>query len=266
MNFRDPKIKGVITPIVTPLTNQRIVDKQSVRKIIKFLEPKVDAIIPCLSTGEGRHLDHNTWCKMLDFSLYESAGLLVIAGIEQRRTQDVITRAKIAKSMGINTIAALPPFGRDIPQEKIYEHFARIAELNIQILVYNKKLMSGTGIDLETLVRICGIPNVVAVKEGSAEPQLTQRLLEAVEGVAILQAWEDLLTKTRTHGSIIPLSHLEPELCREALNNPSIEVQGRIDGAVSKYNIQGENQTWYSDVKTELQRRGIILTNTLVHF
>jgi 4-hydroxy-tetrahydrodipicolinate synthase len=202
---------------------------------------------------------------MMEFSLSEAGNLLVIAGIEQRKTEEVIARAEITRSMGIRTIAALPPFGENVPQERIFEHFARIAELDIQILAYNKKLMSGTAIDIETLVRICKIPNIVAVKEGSADPQFTQKLQEAVEGIAILQAWENLLTKTRTHGSIVPLSHLEPELCREALDNPSRELQGRIDSAVSRYNIQAENQSWYSDVKKELVRKGIISTDTLVN-
>jgi len=259
MKMRNDKIRGIFVPLVTPLDKKKRVDEKGVRRLITSLEPKVEGFIPCLSTGEGRHLSESLWARMMEFAL-GSAKLPVIAGIEQKKTESVIARARIAMSMGIDTVAVLPPFGENVPQEEILKHYMEITETGVKILVYNKQLMCGTAIDIDTLIRICEIPSVVAVKEGSSDPEFTKKLLESVPDVSVMQAWETLLTKIKTHGSIVPLANLNPELCRAALDAQSREMQEKVDDEVVKFHLEAENPRWYESVKEELVKRGIIAT------
>ena len=264
MKMRNPKIKGVFVPLVTPLKRNKKLDKRGLKRLIRTLKPKVDGFVPGLSTGEGRYLGNELFAKLLEATVLFAGDLPIIAGIEQEDTKGVISRIKITQSLGIKTVAVLPPFGKNIPQENTYAHFARIAELDVEILVYNKEMMCGTAIELDTLARLSKIENVVAIKEGSADPQFTRRVLDSVEGVAIMQAWDDLLTEVKTHGSIVPLSNLEPELCRIALGTCSEEMRRKVNEAVTRFNLEAENPTWYKDVKKELVKRGIIKTAVLV--
>lgn len=265
MNLRNPRLQGVLVPLVTPLNPRKEVDRESVCKLLQSLKPVVDGFIPCLSTGEGRNLDDRRWHAMLEFTLAEGSDTLLIAGIEAPTTSDVVRRARTAKMRGVHTIIALPPFGKSIPQDRIYAHFARIAEVGLDLIVYNKQMMCGTPIQVDTLIRICRqIPAVVGVKEGSMDPAFTQQLLDAVPDVAVFLAWEHLFTKNRVHGSIAALSNLEPALCREAISNPSEAMQRKVDAAVAKYNIGQKNATWFRDIKLELVRRGILETDLTI--
>ena len=261
--MRNEKIRGIFVPLVTPMNRKREVDGKSVKRLVAALEPKVEGFIPCLSTGEGRHMCESLWTRMVEFTL-GSAKLPVIAGIEQERTESVITRAKISISMGIDTVAVLPPFGENVPQEEILKHYMEIAETGVKILVYNKQLMCGTAIDIDTLMRICEIPSVVAVKEGSSDPEFTKKLLESVPDVSVMQAWETLLTKIRTHGSIVPLANLDPDLCRAALSLQSREMQKKVDKEVARFHLEAENPKWYESVKEELVKRGLLSTSFLI--
>ncbi len=264
MNMRNSRIKGVFVPLVTPLNRRKKLDKEGLGRLIGTLRPKVEGFIPGLSTGEGRYLGDRLFAELLESTLLFVGEFPIIAGIEQRDTEGVISRIKIAKSLGIGTFAVLPPFGKNTSQESIYAHFAKIAELGVEILVYNKEMMCGTAMELDTLVRLSKIENVVAIKEGSADPKFTQRVLDSVQGIAVMQAWDDLLTEVRTHGSIVPLSNLEPELCRMALGVGSEETREKINETVVRYHLEAENPTWYKDVKKELVRRGIISTSVCI--
>lgn len=264
MKMRNQKIKGVFVPLVTPLNKNKELDKDGLKKLIENLKSKVDGFVPCLSTGEGRYLKDKLFVEVLKSTILFAKGTPIIAGIEQKDTKKVISRIKIAKSLGIKTVAVLPPFGKNTPQEKIYNHFAKIAKLGVDILVYNKEMMCGTPISLNTLIRLRKIKNVVAIKEGSANPQFTQKVLDSVKGIAIMQAWDDLLTKVKTHGSIVPLSNLEPELCRTALGINSKEMFRKVNETVVKYHLEAENPIWYKDVKKELVKRKIISTDICI--
>jgi 4-hydroxy-tetrahydrodipicolinate synthase len=264
-NLRNPKVHGVLVPLITPLSERREVDRMSVQRLLQSLKSKADGFIPCLSTGEGRNLDDRRWRTMLELTLAESGSIPIIAGIEASTTSDVVRRAKEAKTLGVNVVIALPQFGESTPQDKIFAHFATLAEVGLEIIVYNKQMMCGTPIHIDTLIRMCRqIPAVIGVKEGSMDPAFTQQLLDAMPDVAVFLAWEHLFTKNVVHGSIAALSNLEPELCREAITNPNKEVQRRVDEVVVKHDIGPENMLWFRNIKSELVRRGIIETDLCV--
>ncbi|MBU1165704.1 dihydrodipicolinate synthase family protein [Candidatus Micrarchaeota archaeon] len=260
-NLRNPKVQGVLVPLVTPLNEKREVDAKSVKRLLQSLKSRVDGFIPCLSTGEGRNLNDRSWRTMLEFTLAETSGTMVIAGIEASATSDVVRRVKETRTLGVDVVIALPQFGANIPQDKIFAHFATIAEAGLEIIVYNKQMMCGTPIHINTLIRICRqIPAIIGVKEGSMDPAFTQQFLDAVPDVAVFLAWEHLFTKNAAHGSIAALSNLEPELCREGVTNQNMGAQNKINDAIARYNIGSENTSWFYDIKLELVRRGIIET------
>jgi 4-hydroxy-tetrahydrodipicolinate synthase len=280
--LRDNRINGLFVPLVTPLNARRNVDRKSVRRLVNRLKPDVDGFIPCLSTGEGRHLTTRQWTDMLEFALTEADGHLVVAGIEAHDTKKVIERIKIAAVFGVRIIAALPPFGDNVQQDVIYGHYSEIAATGVSVLVYNKSLMCGTAIAMETLLQICKMSNVVAVKEGSGDATFTRAVIDSVDGVAVLHAWEGMLTRVSgIDGAIIPLANLEPALCRRALDvleipfpvqmwssrrpldGPNEVVQLEVDALVAQWNLGADNPMWYADVKKELVRRGIISIDVL---
>ncbi len=256
-------ITGIIPPLVTPLDNNGNVCEQSVKRLIEFVSPYSSALMPTLSSGEGWALSDTQFEDMIKFTINYSK-LPVFAGVEFKTTEAVIEKAKIAKSLGVQAIVITTPFKESITQEEIYEHFKKIKnEVNVPIFIYNEHAISGNSINFETIVKICQLGNIIGIKEASGSADFTQKLVQTKLNVPIFQGWEHLCFQSkRVDGYILPLSNLEPKLCFEMLQFPTLEKQSDIDAFCKKYKITGND--WYAWLKKELHQRGIITTERVI--
>ena len=60
------KLKGVLTPIVTPFTDEDTIDYSALEKLIeRQLDAGVDVIAPCGSTGEYYALSKEERCQLI---------------------------------------------------------------------------------------------------------------------------------------------------------------------------------------------------------
>jgi 4-hydroxy-tetrahydrodipicolinate synthase len=137
------------------------------------------------------------------------------------------------------------------------------ASVDVPIFVYNETAVSGNAIELETLVRICGLPGVVGIKESSGSPAFTRQLVTAGTGVPVFEGWENLLLESAgVAGFIGPLASLEPGLCNRMLAAPSAELQKEIDEQCERLGIFRDD--WYRWVKKALHERGILSSDLVV--
>lgn len=256
-------IKGIIPPLVTPIDNSGRVCEQSVKKLIDFVSPYSSALMPTLSSGEGWALSNTQFEDMIKFTVKYSK-LPVFAGVEFKTTDEVIEKAKVAESLGVEAIVITTPFRRDISQEEIYWHFQRIKDgMDLPIFIYNEHAISGNSISFETIVKIVRLGNVIGIKEASGSAEFTQKLVQAKLNVPVFQGWEHLCFESNgADGYILPLSNLEPKLCFEMLQNPTLKKQRKIDKLCRKYNIVGDD--WYIWLKKGLRQRGIIATERVI--
>jgi len=256
-------IKGIIPPLVTPVNHDGNVSEQSVKQLIESVSPYSSALMPTLSSGEGWALSNKQFEEMIKFTVKYSK-LPVFAGIEFKTTEEVIEKAKIAKSLGADAIVITTPFKRNITQEEIYEHFKKIKDkVNIPIFIYNEHAVSGNSISFETIVKICQLGNIIGIKEASGSADFTQKLVQIGLNIPIFQGWEHLCFESKgAEGYILPLSNLEPKLCFEMLKNPTEKKQREINLLCEKYNISDDD--WYVFLKKELHKRGIITTERVI--
>ena len=256
-------IKGIIPPLVTPIDNEGNVCEQSVKRLIEFVSPYSSALMPTLSSGEGWALSDKQFEDMIKFTVKYSK-LPVFAGVELKTTEEVIEKAKIAKSLGVDAIVITTPFDKNLSQEEIYEHFRKIKnEVDISIFIYNEHAISGNSISFETITKICRLGNIIGIKEASGSAKFTQRLVQAKLNVPIFQGWEHLCFESKgVEGYILPLSNLEPKLCFEMLQHLTLEKQREIDALCKKYNITSND--WYAWLKRELHQRKIISTERVI--
>lgn len=255
-------LRGVIPPLVTPLTENGDVCKKCVIRLISCVTSFSSALMPCLSSGEGWALSDKQWKDMLNYTISNAGNLPVLVGIELPLTSQVIKRAKIARKLGASAIVITTPFGK-CSQEEIYLHFKQIAKaVNLPAFLYNEKAISGNAIELETIIKICNLGNIIGIKEASGNARFTNELMRQLPLIPIFQGWENLLFETNTcNGNIVPLANLEPKICREMAIYPTLEKQKNINKLCKKYNLLSSN--WYLFLKRELKRRCIICTGAL---
>lgn len=256
-------IKGIIPPLVTPIDTRGNVCEQSVKKLIDFVSPYSSALMPTLSSGEGWALSQTQFEDMIRFSVKYSK-LPVFTGVEFKTTEEVIEKAKIAKSLGVDAIVITTPFRKEITQKEIYEHFKRIKdEVDIPIFIYNEHAISGNAISFETMVKLCKLGTIIGIKEASGSTEFTQNLVKAKLKVPVFQGWENLCLDSKgVDGYILPLSNLEPKLCFDMLKNPTKEKQREINGLCKKYDLSRED--WFVFLKKELYQRGVITTERVI--
>jgi 4-hydroxy-tetrahydrodipicolinate synthase len=251
--------RGVIVPLVTPLTPEGQIDEASVERLIESVRPDVTALVPTLSSGEGWRLGPLPWRDMVACTRRLARGLPVLAGIALPTTAETIERARWARQLEVEAVVVPPPFGRDLPQQAILQHYRAIhQEAGLPIFLYNEPKLTGTGLTVETFTTLCHEGIAVGIKDSGGSVELTRALVAARTAAPVFQGWEHLCKDTTpgVQGYILPLANLEPALCRAMFESPTEALQTEILRHCQAHDLLGDE--WYLGLKRELRRRGII--------
>ncbi|MDH6122389.1 dihydrodipicolinate synthase family protein [Kitasatospora sp. GAS204B] len=250
--------QGVTVALVTPLTSSAQVAEQDVERLVRSVRDHVTALLVTLSTGEGWALTDDQWRTMLATTIQHAAGRLVLAGVQRPTTDQVVERAIEARRLGAAAVVATSPYGPQVSQEEIYQHYAAIAaQSGLAVIVYNESVHSGNATELATLLRICRLPGVAAVKESSGCPQAIKRLIAADPGVPVYQGRERLLLEAGSpDGKAVALANVEPAFCAELFRNPAPARAAELAAYCERYELDRED--WYRPLKSELMRRGVL--------
>ncbi|MFB7408856.1 dihydrodipicolinate synthase family protein [Streptomyces sp. NPDC056202] len=255
---------GTVVPLITPFDEHGVVDEQSVVRLLDHIRAEVSGFMPALTSGEGWKLDARQWQDVVTYTVRHAGGLPVLAGIQLPDTDAVIDRARTAAAIGADAVVVTTPFGAEVTQDDIVEHYKAIrAALDIPIFLYNEEALSGNRIEFDTLIRICKeIPGIVGIKESSGDAAFTRNMAEAGTGIPVFEGWENLLVDARgIDGFIGPLANLEPSLCNAMLVDPTPDRQAEINTVCERYGVFKDD--WYRWVKKELHVRGVISSPTV---
>ncbi|MFF5437776.1 dihydrodipicolinate synthase family protein [Streptomyces achromogenes] len=256
--------QGVIAALVTPLSETGEVSESGVARLLDTVRPHVDALLPNLSTGEGRRLGDRQWEDMLTATVKHAGGLPVLAGILRPTTERVLERARVAVDLGAQALVATTPYGPGITQDEIHRHFTELGERGgLPVVVYHGTEVAGNAADFDTLLRICELPSVVAVKDSSGSADFTRRLVRARPGARILAGLEHLLLESGpVDGYVVALANAEPALCADLFAGRLADPATRLADACACYGL--ERDDWYRTIKTALYHRGVLETDRTV--
>lgn len=253
-------MEGIIPPLVTPFDHTGRVCEMSVKKLIASLGDHFTALMPVLSSGEGRYLEAAQWRDMVHYCQKYGGGRAVYPGVIRETTAEVIALARHALELNVNGIAVTTPFGAGVDQPAIYKHFADIAcAINLPIFLYNEELISGNQIQIETFVKLFDTLPICGVKDSSGEIATFNAIVAAARHIPVFQGWENLaFASRRGAGYIFPLANLECKLCADIYQNLQAYTQLQVDEICHQYGLFEED--WYRRIKLELCRRGVITT------
>ncbi|MGW7408991.1 dihydrodipicolinate synthase family protein [Streptomyces sp. NPDC054833] len=251
-------IGGLVVALVTPVTDTGDVSEDGVARLVATLRPHADALLPALSTGEGTRLTDRQWRTMVAATVRYADGLPVFAGILRPTTAEVAARARTAEELGAAAVVATTPYGPGVRQEDMVRHFTDLTRATaLPVIVYHESWVSGNALDRDTLLRICALPGIAAVKDSAGDPRATRELIAAHPGVPVLQGLEHLLLECGPlDGCVVALGNVEPGLCRALLGEPSAADAVRLTEACARHGLDRDD--WYLTLKTELHRRGVL--------
>lgn len=162
---------GLGTALVTPFNRDGSVDEASVRRLAsRQVAAGVHFVSPCGTTGEAPTLSDREKLRVIEIVVDEVAGRVpVLAGAGGYDTREVAALAREVEIVGADGILSVTPYYNKPTPDGLYEHFKTIAaSTRLPIVLYNVPGRTGINLDVKTVSRLAQIPNIVGVKEASA--------------------------------------------------------------------------------------------------
>jgi 4-hydroxy-tetrahydrodipicolinate synthase len=169
-----------MTALVTPFRDGEL-DEKSYRELIEWqITSGTDALIPCGTTGESATLSHEEHDRVVEICVDAVGGRVpVIAGAGSNSTAEALRLTRHAKDAGADGALLITPYYNKPTQEGLYQHYSHIAgKVDIPIVMYNVPSRTGTNLLPETVARLAAIPNIVAVKEATADLYQVSKIVQ----------------------------------------------------------------------------------------
>ena len=166
------RFKGVIPPVVIPLTKDRTLDLVSFsRNIERMIEAGVDGLFFLGSSGEVAFLTDAQRQHVLQEAVSIVRGRVpVLAGIIDMETLRVIDQAKRAEAIGVDALVATAPFYALGGPKETERHFRAIREnTDLPLFAYDLPVCVHTKLDPTMLVRLGTDGVLQGVKDSSGD-------------------------------------------------------------------------------------------------
>ncbi len=178
--------KGIIPPVITPLTKDGKFNEPMMRKVVNHLIDKgVHGLFPLGTTGEFYAFDHGEYRYILDVVVDETKGRVpVYAGATHITTRETVAQAKIAAEAGVDAISVLTTMFVSQTQEEVYQFYKTVAEnTELPIIIYNNKPKTNVTVAPATAARLAEIDNIVGIKDSTGDFTNTCEYLRLTKGM-----------------------------------------------------------------------------------
>lgn len=173
------KFRGVVVPNVTPLNPDETVDTVSLRRLVNYLiDGGIHGIWAAGTTGEFAALSNEERIVAIETVVDEAAGRVpVIGNISAPGTKMAIDIGLSTSHIGLDGIAATPPYYFNYAQEELIQHYREIRKhVDIPLWVYNIPSTVKIAVDPDTIAQLAGEGTVVGVKDSSGAGELLAQL------------------------------------------------------------------------------------------
>ncbi len=153
------------------------------------------------SLGEYEALTDDERRKVIQVAVKTVAGRgVVIAGVHGTGWHTAKKWAEYAKEDGADGLLLLPPTIYMANDDEIVEHYAKVAEVGLPIMIYNNPFSTKLDLSPTLVARLAEIPEVVAIKEFSGD---VRRILEIKElcDIDVICGADDLLFESLVAGA-----------------------------------------------------------------
>ncbi|MCU0622884.1 MAG: 4-hydroxy-tetrahydrodipicolinate synthase [Gemmatimonadaceae bacterium] len=165
------RLTGCGTALVTPFTAGGTLDEPALRALVEWqIAEGVHFLVPVGSTGEAATLTPAEQRRVVEIVVDQAKGRVpIMAGAGANDTARAIGLSREMQAAGATHLLHVTPMYNKPPQRGLVEHFRRVAEATpLPVCVYNVPGRTGINLEARTTLELAAIPNIVAVKEASA--------------------------------------------------------------------------------------------------
>ena len=216
------KLKGSLVAIVTPMRDDGALDLDAFRGLIDWhIREGTDGIVVVGTTGESPTVDFDEHRLLIDTAVKHAARRIpIVAGTGANSTREAIALAEHAKKSGANMSLTVVPYYNKPTQEGLYRHFRAIAEaVDLPHILYNVPVRTVADLQNETVLRLAEVPNIVGIKDATADLQRGAELLRRKPADFAVYSGDDAtglaLMLLGGDGVISVTANVAPRLMRE---------------------------------------------------
>jgi dihydrodipicolinate synthase/N-acetylneuraminate lyase len=231
------KHRGVVVPMVTPVTPEGDLDEPSARRVIDhLLQARVNGIFVLGTTGESPSVPRPMRSKLVELAVQYVAGrALVYAGVNDNCLADSVESANRYFQTGVDAVVALLPSYYPIEPPHMLAYFAALLErVNGPMVLYNIPQTTRLSIPIEVLEKLAGHPRLVGFKDSERDEKRLATLLARLGGrsdFSIFVGLGDFMAdglRRGAAGATPGIANLLPKTCQQIYEGVLANDSGKI--------------------------------------
>lgn len=215
------KLSGYAPALPTPFDADGAIDGAVFERLCdRQIRMGATALVVCGTTGEAPTLRPAEHHVLVRIAVDVAHGRVpVIAGAGCNSTAHAIELTKDAEAGGADAVLSVVPYYNKPVQNGLYAHFRAIAESTaLPIILYDVPSRTACALADDTVARLAEIPNIVGLKDATADISRPARLRRQVGAEFRLLTGDDATAlgflAQGGNGCISVTSNLAPGLCR----------------------------------------------------
>ena len=174
------KYKGVVVPMVTPVTKEGRLDTEAVVRIIEFFAEAGVSPLLMGTTGEGNSVSPKDGLLFVETAVKAAQKRITIyAGLTGNCFSEQLTQAEAYTKAGADVIVATLPTYYALTPEQMENYYRTLADsIKGPLMLYNILATTHMSIPVDVIRRLADHPNIVGLKDSERD---LERMAQCIE-------------------------------------------------------------------------------------
>ena len=195
-------LRGIVTPMVTPLTADDQLDVQGLERLIEHLVAGgVHGLFILGTCGEGPSLNPRLRRHVVDHVCRVVQGRIpVLVGISNTSYVESVELAGRAADAGADALVLAPPYYLPVSQTELQQYVLRLVrDVSLPLVLYNMPELTQVSFEPDTVRRLLQEERIIGLKDSSGDLDYFQKIRQITRERAdwtLLMGPEHLLAKS----------------------------------------------------------------------
>ncbi len=233
--MNDPLFTGACTALVTPFLEDKVNYPMLERLLQRQIDAGIRAVVICGTTGEAPTLTDEEKLELFRRAKsFIGDDCLIIAGTGSNCTSHTAWLSLQAQEAGADALLLVSPYYNKATPEGLVAHYMTIAHtVSLPIIAYNVPGRTGVDIPVSVCKRLCSIPNIVGIKEASADIAKVTKLCHQCGDFTVWTGNDELTVPAISLGAKGVISVLSNLLPKQTQAMAQAALAGDLDTAAS---------------------------------
>ena len=176
----EKKYRGVVVPMVTPVTKEGILDTEAVVRIIEFFAKASVSPLLMGTTGEGNSVSPKDGLLFVETAVKAAQRRITIyAGLTGNCFSEQLAQAEAYTKAGADVIVATLPTYYALTPEQMENYYRTLADsIKGPLMLYNILATTHMSIPVDVIRRLADHPNIVGLKDSERD---LERMAQCIE-------------------------------------------------------------------------------------